>query len=107
MINKKSLITILISSILLFITSIIKNETRKIEKNISKLNSKIKILEKDLYETQLDYFYLSSPKILSEKINFFSNEKYKHMNYSNIYISLESFLSNQNKLTKKNNEKKR
>ena len=81
MINKKSLITILIFSILLFITSIIKNETRKIEKNISKLNSKIKILEKDLYETQLDYFYLSSPKILSEKINFFSNEKYKHMNY--------------------------
>ena len=68
MINKKSLITIFIFSILLFITSIIKNETRKIEKNISKLNSKIKILEKDLYETQLDYFYLSSPKILSEKI---------------------------------------
>ena len=32
MINKKSLITILIFSILLFITSIIKNETRKIEK---------------------------------------------------------------------------
>ena len=28
------------------------------------------------------------------------------MNYSNIYISLESFISNQNKLTKKNNEKK-
>ena len=55
-------------------------------KNISKLNSKIKILEKDLYETQLDYFYLSSPKIPSEKINFFSNEKYKHMNYSNIYM---------------------
>ena len=107
MINKKSLITILIFSILLFITSIIKNETRKIEKNISKLNSKIKILEKDLYETQLDYFYLSSPKILSEKINLFSNEKYKHMNYSNIYISLESFISNQNKLTKKNNEKKK
>ena len=78
MINKKSLITILIFSILLFVTSIIKNETRKIEKkNISKLNSKIKILEKDLYETQLDYFYLSSPKILSEKINFF---KMKNIN---------------------------
>ena len=103
----KIIIILLIFSSLLFGTSIIKNETRKIEKNISKLNSKIKILEKDLYETQLDYFYLSSPKILSEKINFFSNEKYKHMNYSNIYISLESFISSQNKLTKKNNEKKR
>ena len=41
MINKKLIISITIFSVLLFFTSIIKNKTRIIEKNIS--NNKIKI----------------------------------------------------------------
>ena len=57
-----------IFSILLGFTSIIKNQTRIIEKNIYKNNKKIAILEKDLHETQLDYFYLSSPKIYQKKL---------------------------------------
>ena len=59
------LISICIFSILLGITSTIKNQTRSIEKSINKLDKKIAIIEKDLYETELDYFYLSSPNNLS------------------------------------------
>ena len=56
---------IIISSIIfisfLIFTSIIKNETRIIEKKILNLNSKILSKEKDINETQLDFYYLTSP----------------------------------------------
>ena len=57
-----------IFSFLISITSVIKNQTRIIEKDISKTNKRIAILEKDLNETQLDFFYLSSPESLSNKL---------------------------------------
>ena len=43
---------------------------RKIDKklSISKIDRKIAAIEKDLHETQLDYFYVSSPGYLSKKI---------------------------------------
>ena len=47
-------------SILLGITSILKTQTRIIEKNINKVNLNIVSIEKDLHETQLDFVYLSS-----------------------------------------------
>ena len=55
MINKKIIISITIFSVLLFFTSIIKNKTRIIEKNISNNKIKIAVLEKEIYETQLDF----------------------------------------------------
>ena len=60
--NKKLLISIVIFSFLLFFTSIIKNKTLVIEKNINNLERKISYVEKELYESQLDFHYLSSPK---------------------------------------------
>ena len=62
------IISIFIFSISLGITSTIKNQTRIIEKNIYKIDKKIAIIERDLHETQLDYFYVSSPGYLSKKI---------------------------------------
>ena len=44
--NKKLLISIVIFSFLLFFTSIIKNKTRVIEKNINNLERKISYVEK-------------------------------------------------------------
>ena len=64
----KLIISIGIFSILLSIASAIKNQTRIIEKSIYKIDRKIATIEKDLYETELDYFYLSSPHNLSKKI---------------------------------------
>ena len=65
-------------SILLIVTSIIKNQTRETEKKILNLSKIIKTKEKDLNESQLDFIYLSSPLIIHNKIkdhNFLQNKK--------------------------------
>ena len=49
----KSLISIFILSFLLIGTSVIKNQTREIEKKIVNLTKKINLKEKDLNEAQL------------------------------------------------------
>ena len=104
MLNKKLITTIFIFSILLFSISKIKNKTRILEKNISELKLNISKLNTDLHESLLDYNYLSSPKSLTEKIQFLSSEKYDYMPYSKIYLGYENFIHNQKKITKKINE---
>ena len=91
----------MVFSFLLFFTSIIKNKTRVIEKNIFLYEKKISKLKKELYENQLDFHYLSSPKILQEKISFLTTDKYQYMNYSKIYFDLKSFIADHKKITKK------
>ena len=56
----------------LIIISFLKNETRALEKEITKHEKKINFLKKNLYESQLDFYYLSSPKQISQKIANFS-----------------------------------
>ena len=89
--RSKLLISIFVFSFLLFFTSIIKNKTRVIEKNIKSYEKKISYLEKELYESQLDFYYLTSPKILQEKISFLTNEEYNFMNISKIYLNIDNF----------------
>ena len=100
--------SIFIFSILLVITSAIKNKTRIIEKNIYKLDRKIAAIEKDLHETQLDYFYVSSPGYLSKKIKQLAFIEYMPMDFSRIYFSYRDFTDSQKKITtlKTDNEKK-
>ena len=85
---------------MLFLTSIVKNKTRIIEKDISKLENKIAYVENDLYESQLDYYYLTSPKILKSKLEFLSDADYIHMEFSKIYLNYNNFLKSQNNVTK-------
>ncbi len=99
--NSKLIISIVIFSFLLFFTSIIKNKTRVIEKNITFYQKKISNLDKELYESQLDFYYLTSPKILQEKLSFLTNEEYSYMNISKIYLDLNDFFEDQKKLSKK------
>ena len=98
----------LIFSILLGVTSLVKNKTRVIEKKIYKADRRIAIIEKDLHETELDYFYLSSPKNLSKKIDDFSSIKYIPMDFSRIYLNYITFADPQKKISilKNQNEKK-
>ena len=102
------IISICIFSILLGITSAIKNQTRIIEKSIYKFDRKIAVIEKDLYETELDYSYLSSPKNLFKKIKDLSDIDYIPMDFSRIYLDYSDFQDSQKKITilKMNYEKK-
>ena len=104
----KLIIPILIFSVLLAFTSIIKNQTRVIEKKIYKVNKDILSIKKDLHETQLDYFYLSSPASLSKKIKELDFIEYSPMDFSRMYLNLEDFVNLQKKITtlKRNYEKK-
>jgi len=104
----KLIISICIFSILLGITSIIKTQTRIIQKNINKIDEKIAFIEKDLHETQLDYFYLSSPDKLSKKIKELAFIEYVPMDFSRIYLSYRDFTNSQKKITtlKMDNEEK-
>ena len=92
---------------MLGITSLIKNQTRVIEKNIFKIERNIAIIKKDLHETELDYYYLSSPNYLSEKIKDLSLIEYTEMDFSKIYLNFEDFINSQKKITilKNKNEK--
>ena len=55
-------------SLLLIGTSIIKNQTRELEKNIYNLNKIVNQKEKDLNESELDFSYLSSPSMIEKKL---------------------------------------
>ena len=99
--NTKLIISIIVFSLSLFVTSIIKNKTRVIEKKILTYEKEISGLQKNLYESQLDYYYLTSPKLLQEKITFLTNDEYEHMSLSKIYLDYDDFISEQRKLSKK------
>ena len=105
----KLIISICIFSILLGTTSAIKNQTRIIEKSIYKIDKKIAASEKDLYEIELDYSYLSSPNNLSVKIKDLAFIEYVPMDFSRIYLNYKDFLDSQKKITnlKTNDEKKK
>ncbi len=104
----KLVVSLLIFSVLLGLTSAIKNQTRIIEKKIYKADNRIHIIEKDLHETELDYFYLSSPKNLSTRIKDLSFVEYIPMDFSRIYSNYTNFVDSQKKISilKKKNEKK-
>ncbi len=104
----KILLSILVFPSSLFGTSIIKNETREIEKKIFTVSKVLYSLEKDLKESQLDFFYLTSPLIIENKVENLGYEKYFPMDYSKIFLSMSDFLNLENKIAIQNisNEEK-
>ena len=97
--NKKKLIIILIYVSFFVTIPLIKNKSRLIEKKIESHKSKIFILEKNLLEASLDFEYLTSPAVLSSKIEKNFDQKYNSLNLSQIYLNIESFRSEQKKVT--------
>ena len=104
----KLLVSLLIFIFLMIFTSAIKNQTRIIEKKITKLEKQILILSSNFYESQLDFFYLSSPSFLSQKIKELAFIEYQPMDFSRIYLSYLDFSNSKKKIStlKKNNETK-
>ena len=99
MFNKKTIIIISIFILFTVLTPIIKNETRSIERDISKYKKKINFLNKNIFEAQLEYFYLSSPDILSKKIRKYSDDNYLTLGLSQIYLNMEIFLDQKRKIS--------
>ena len=109
MLKLKIIIPILIFSVLLTFTSIIKNKTRVVEKKIYKVNKNILSLRNDLHETQLDFFYVSSPSYLLNKIQQIALIDYVPMDFSKIYLDYNDFKKTKKNMTnlKIENEKKK
>ena len=108
MLKVNLIISICIFSILLAFTSIIKNKTRIIEKNIYKVDKRIALKEKDLNEIELDYHYLSSPSNIFNKLSNLTIIDYSPMDFSRIYLNYEDFTNIKKKMSilTNNNEKK-
>jgi len=98
--NKKKLIIILFYISFFIAIPIIKNESRLIEKKIQNHESQIFSLEKDLLEASLEFQYLTSPAVLSSKIEKYLDPKYSNLDLSQIYLNMEDFISEQKKITK-------
>ena len=91
--SKKKLIIILIYISFFIAIPIIKNESRLIEKKIQSHESKIFLLEKNLLEAGLEFQYLTSPAVLSSKIEKNLDQKYNNLDLSQIYLKIEDFIS--------------
>ena len=99
----KIIASIFIFSFLLIGTSIIKNQTREIEKKISSINKIIILKEKDLNESQLDFSYLTSPAKIEKRIEHLDNLQYSPMEFSKIFLNMSSFIDLQNKFATQRN----
>ena len=108
MLNKKLIISSVIFVSLLLITSTIKNKTRIIEKKILNLNTQILIKKKDVNETQLDFYYLTSPLEIEKRLKIIGLENYQPIVHSKIFFDISEFTKIKNKITnlKRPNEKK-
>jgi hypothetical protein len=91
--NKKKLIIIFVYTSFFIGIPIIKNETRSLEKKIDSHKSEIFFLEKNLLEANLDLQYLTSPAVLSSKIEKHLDQKYNNLDLSQIYLTIEDFIS--------------
>jgi len=87
----------------LIITSLIKNESRLLEKKIINLNIKILSKEKNVNEAQLDFHYLSSPAKIETKLSLIENNNYKPIEHSKIFLNISDFTFYQNKFSTLNN----
>ena len=99
MLRLKIIISTVIFLILLIITSIIKNQTRIIEKKLFKLNENITLKEKDINESQLDFYFLTSPAEIEEKIKILGQNNYSPIENSKIFLSLSNFTDMQKKIS--------
>ena len=71
--------------VLIFATTLTKNSTKKLDKEIFQLKENIRILE-DRYElTLLDYNILTSPKKLMEYQQFYFEDKFVQKKIENLH----------------------
>ena len=99
MLRTKFIISSIIFITFLIITSAVKNETRILEKKITNLSNDILLKRKDINETQLDFYYLSSPKEVEKKLNIIGFNDYSPISNSKIFLNISDFTKTNNKIS--------
>ncbi len=99
MFNSKLFFSLTIIILFLIITSIVKNQSRIIEKQIKVLNSNIVAKEQNISETEMEFSYLSSPNEIEKKLNSRDLEKFEPIKYSNIFHGIHNFNMLEKKLS--------
>ena len=99
MFKSKIIISTIIFLFFLIITSIIKNQTRIIEKKLHKLNELTSLKEKDINESQLDFHFLSSPAEIEKKIKILDQNNYLPIENSKIFLSFSNFIDVKEKIS--------
>ena len=106
MFRSKIIISTIIFLIFLIVNSTVKNQTRITEKSLYKLSEEIALKEKDINESQLDFYFLTSPAELESKVRALRQNNYTPIKNSNIFLSLSNFTNIQKKISIiKKNEK--
>ena len=98
--KRKKLIICSIYTLFFIAIPLIKNETRLIEKKIQTHKSQLFFLDKNLLEANLEFQYLASPEVLTNKVIENIDIKYGNLKRSQIYLNFEDFVSEQKKPTK-------
>jgi len=86
----KKILLILSIFLLIVVTALIKNSTKKIEDQIFAINENIRVLNAHLGDVLLEYNYLSSPKkLLQYQSQYFENDLMQ-MNIADIKVMSEN-----------------
>ena len=91
MFNSKLFFSLLVFTFFLIITSLVKNQSRIIEKQIKGLNINILAKEKNISEAELEFSYLSSPNEIEKKFKSRDLEKFEPIKNSNIFYDIHDF----------------
>ena len=107
MFNKPIILSVICFLLLSITTSLIKNKTRNLEKDISVIKKDISLLEKQVSEAEIDFIYLSSPEKIKKNITELNKEKYLNFDHSRVFYSINHFLNHNLKETRYLNKKVR
>mgnify|MGYP001215394877 CR=1 FL=1 len=103
MYNLKFIISVSIFIFFLIITSIVKNQSRILEKKIIGLKSSVLFKENNLSETQLEFSYLTSPREIEKKMDKKDLKKFQPIKHSKIFNDTNDFINVENKLSNLSN----
>ena len=99
MFNSKLFFSLTVFTFFLIITSLVKNQSRIIEKQIKGLNINIIAKEKNISEAEMEFSYLSSPNEIEKKFNSGDLEKFEPIKLSNIFYDVDDFNTLEKKLS--------
>ena len=99
MFNSKLFFSLAVFTFFLIITSLVKNQSRIIEKQIKGLNINIIAKEKNISEAEMEFSYLSSPNEIEKKFNIGDLEKFEPIKHSSIFYDVQDFNTLEKKLS--------